>query len=173
MKILIRKLVDKFGVNWIFLFVVLILYFVLACFDLKLVINSIDTFVDVFVNHIIFVLIVIFIFMVIFDSSIQIDKVKKIFKTSSNKFKYFIALVGWILSTGPVYMRYPFLKELKENGFTYWQIATFIYSRWIKLPLLPAMIYYLGIKYTLIFNLVILFFSILEGLILDFYFKYF
>jgi len=63
---------------------------------------------------------------------------------------------------------YPFLKKLKDHWLTRWHIAAFIYARAIKIPLIPMMIAFFGIKYTLIFNIVILIFAIFMAFIVDF-----
>lgn len=82
-------------------------------------------------------------------------------------------LGGWaltvgcgILSAGPLYVWYPLLGELKSKGMSSALIATFLYSRALKLPLLPLMVHYFGIAYTVTLSVCIVAFSVLCGLLM-------
>ena len=68
-------------------------------------------------------------------------------------------------------MWYPFLKKLKDHGLNYGHIATFIYARAVKIPFLAVMIYYFGLKYTIIFNLVLIFLAIILGIVINLIFN--
>ena len=46
-------------------------------------------------------------------------------------------------------------------------IATFLYSRALKLPLLPLMVHYFGMAYTAVLSLCIVLFSVLCGLLVE------
>lgn len=92
--------------------------------------------------------------------------VTKYFKESGIK-KWIFVTVGGILSTGPIYMWYPLLAELKEKGVTYGSIATFLYSRAIKIPLFPVIIFYFGFKYVVILTVIMISVSIIQGLIIN------
>lgn len=71
-----------------------------------------------------------------------------------------------ILSAGPLYAWYPLLGELKEKGVSGALIAVFLYSRALKLPLLPLMAHYFGLAYTVILSACIIAFSVLSGLLM-------
>jgi uncharacterized membrane protein YraQ (UPF0718 family) len=82
-------------------------------------------------------------------------------------------LGGWaltmlcgVLSAGPLYAWYPLLAELKAKGMSGALIATFLYSRALKLPLLPLMAHYFGLTYTIALSVCILVFSVLSGLLM-------
>ena len=75
--------------------------------------------------------------------------------------------IAGILSSGPVYMWYPLLSDLQNKGLKNGFIATFLYNRAIKLPILPLMISYFGIVYVLVLTIVMVFVSILQGLIIN------
>ncbi len=77
------------------------------------------------------------------------------------------AIVGGILSTGPIYMWYPLLADLRKKGVSWGQIAAFLYNRAVKIPLLPLMISYFGWKYVLVLTLVMVAASIVEGILVD------
>jgi uncharacterized membrane protein YraQ (UPF0718 family) len=77
--------------------------------------------------------------------------------------KWIFIIIGGILSTGPIFMWYPLLAELKEKGIGYGYLATFLYNRAIKIPLLPVVIFYFGLKYVVVFVFLILKFLFLCG----------
>jgi len=78
-----------------------------------------------------------------------------------------VALIGGILSVGPVYPWYAMLGELKDKGMRPALVAVFLYSRAIKLPLLPLMIHYFGLAYTLLLIAYLLLFSLLNGMAIE------
>ena len=80
--------------------------------------------------------------------------------------KWFFVIVGGILSTGPIYMWYPLLADLKKKGLDSGFIACFLYNRSIKIAILPIAILYFGWKYVLILSVVMIFASVVQGLML-------
>jgi len=78
-----------------------------------------------------------------------------------------VALSAGILSHGPMYAWYPLIEELKKKGLRDSLIGMFFYARAVKIPLLPIMIGYFGLSYTIILNLYIILGSILQGLIIE------
>ena len=77
------------------------------------------------------------------------------------------AVIGGILSHGPMYVWYGMLEDMREHGLRDGLIATFLYARAIKLPLLPFMIGLFGMTFTVVINLYILIFALLQGWIID------
>lgn len=80
---------------------------------------------------------------------------------------WMLAVVGGILSVGPVYVWYALLGDLKAKGMRNGLIATFLYNRGIKLPLLPLMVHYFGLQYTVILATYLTLFSLLSGVFLE------
>lgn len=79
---------------------------------------------------------------------------------------------GWVLtiacgvlSAGPLYAWYPLLGEMREKGMSRALLAAFLYSRALKLPLLPLMLHYFGTAYTVTLSLCIILFSVFCGLL--------
>jgi len=68
---------------------------------------------------------------------------------------------------GPVYAWYPMLRELRQKGMRNGLIAAFLYSRAVKLPLLPLMIHYFGVAYAVVLSLYLIAFSILSGIVIE------
>jgi len=172
MKLFFLKLKDKYWFNWIFLFVVLIFYLITGLFDFNYFLWVTKEVYNIFVKQILLVLVIVFVLMFILNILLQKDKVKNLIKNSNSFTKYFFAVIGWIFSTGPVYMWYPFLKQLKDHWLNYGHIASFIYARAVKIPFLTVMIFYFGLKYTVIFNLVLIFLAVVIGLVVSLIFNY-
>lgn len=73
------------------------------------------------------------------------------------------AIAAGILSHGPIYAWYPLLRDLRNQGMTNGLIAVFLYNRAIKLPLLPLMVHYFGIRFVVILISNIVMASVIQG----------
>ncbi len=155
---------EKSYTNWYFLLSVVILYIAIAFFDPRAILSSLE-FSFLIIKNIVPVFVLVFALMTIVNYYVTPQKVAK--HLSKSKGKWLFAILGGIISTGPIYMWYPMLRELKEKGVGYGFIATFLYNRAIKLPLLPVMIYYFGLKFTIVLTGVMIFFSVLQGMIIE------
>jgi len=80
---------------------------------------------------------------------------------------WLLAISGGIISSGPIYMWYPLLGDLKEKGMKNSFIAAFLYNRAIKIPLIPMMVYYFGWSFTITLSIYMLLFSIVNGLLVE------
>ena len=98
---------------------------------------------------------------------IRPPQVKKYVGKGSGITGWLVAIATGILSHGPIYVWYSFLKELKQQGMKESLSAVFLYNRAIKLPLLPVMIYYFGIEFTIILSCSMLGASLLQGLLFE------
>jgi uncharacterized membrane protein YraQ (UPF0718 family) len=74
---------------------------------------------------------------------------------------WLLALLAGIISHGPMYAWYPMLQELKKQGLGNALITVFLYARAVKLPLLPVMVDYFG----LLFTLTLMFYIVLGALV--------
>jgi uncharacterized membrane protein YraQ (UPF0718 family) len=74
-----------------------------------------------------------------------------------------LSVVAGIISMGPIYVWYPLLKNLREEGAGAGPIAIFLYSRAVKPFLLPVMIAYFGWVYVGILTALTVFASIVIG----------
>ena len=61
------------------------------------------------------------------------------------------ALAG-IISMGPIFTWYPFLKSLRNKGASDFHLANFLSHRAVKPVLLPMMIIYFGWRFSLVFT---------------------
>jgi uncharacterized membrane protein YraQ (UPF0718 family) len=84
---------------------------------------------------------------------------------------WLLAIIGGILVSGPPYILFPLLKDLKKKGMSNALLAVFLYNRNVKIPFFPVMIYYFGLTYTVIISFYIIIFSIFNGLLINFFLK--
>jgi uncharacterized membrane protein YraQ (UPF0718 family) len=94
-------------------------------------------------------------------------KIMKYFGKESGAKGILYALVGGVISHGPMYAWYPMLDDLRKHGLKFGLIASFMYARAVKIPLLPFMVGLFGLPFTVIVNVYILLFAILQGYIID------
>ena len=80
---------------------------------------------------------------------------------------WFLAICTGILSHGPIYVWYPLLRNLRNQGMKSGLIAVFLYNRAIKIPLLPLMVHYFGIPFFVILTGYMIIGSIAEGHIVE------
>ncbi|MCJ7450159.1 MAG: hypothetical protein MUP58_00250 [Candidatus Nanohaloarchaeota archaeon QJJ-9] len=78
---------------------------------------------------------------------------------------WIIASLAGIISHGPIFMWYPWLSDLQEKGVGNGFIATFLYNRAVKVPLIPFMALYFGIDFVAVLTLVMIVFSLFQGVL--------
>ena len=139
-------------------------YATIAIINPKAASDSVVLFLQLAVK-ILPVLIVVFLLMVLTNHLVSAGFVKRHLKEKSIK-KWLFAVIGGILSTGPVYVWYPLLAELKDKGLDYGLIACFLYNRAIKLPILPLAIVYFGWEFVLVLSVTMVIASLVQGLLI-------
>ena len=77
------------------------------------------------------------------------------------------ALIGGIISHGPMYAWYGMLQDMRSHGLKDGLIAVFMYARAVKLPLLPFMVDLFGLLFTIVMTLYILIASVVQGKVID------
>lgn len=80
---------------------------------------------------------------------------------------WLIAIVGGILSVGSIYPWFALLRDFKAKGMRPALMAVFLYNRAVKLPLLPLLIQYFGLTYTVLLAAYMILFSLLGGVLLE------
>lgn len=80
---------------------------------------------------------------------------------------WIFATIAGVISHGPMYAWYPVISELRENGLKDGLLATFMFTRSIKVPFIPIMVDYFGLLFTLILFSNILIVGILQGLAIE------
>ena len=157
---------EKSYTGWYFLIVVILAYIAVAFLNVGAIIPSLQFALNI-IKTIFPVSVLIFSLTAIVNYFITPTRVIKHLGKSSGLKRWFFAIVGGIISTGPIYMWYPMLKELKKRGVNYGFIAAFLYNRAIKLPLIPLIIFYFGLKFTVVLTVVMIIMSIIQGIIFE------
>ena len=157
---------DNSYIAWYFLVVVIILYLITGLLKFDAILPSLQFSLNILIN-VIPIFILVFIIMVVVNYYITPEAVNKYLGKSSGIKRWVIAIIGGIISTGPIYMWYPMLKELKKKGVNYGFISTFLYNRAIKPPVIPMIIFYFGLSFTIILTFVMIIMSVIQGLIFE------
>ncbi|MEA1888601.1 MAG: permease [Pseudomonadota bacterium] len=152
--------------GWIFLAVVLVTYGVTALLDSELTLRAITVFLQL-LDKVYPVLVLVFLLIFIIDLLLNPKRVEKYLGSKSGIMGWLTAIVTGILSTGPVYAWYAVLHDLRNKGMRTSLISVVLYTRAIKLPLLPLLIHYFGLAYTVILAFYLIGFSIIGGIILE------
>ena len=158
MKIRIQK-------KWYFLIMIIFAYIILLIFNKESFYSSLSFFKKILLN-ILPVFVTVFILMVFTNYFITQEFIIKHTRKRGIK-KWFFIIIGGILSSGPIYMWYPLLADLKNKGLSYGFIACFLYNRAIKIPLLPLIILYFGWKFVIVLSFVMITASIIQGIIIN------
>ena len=163
---MIRKITDKIGANWLFLIAVCFLYITIGLFDTQTALAGLRVFGNL-LGKILPILGVVF--GLLFLSNLLIDSktVVRYLGKEGTKGGWLLAVVAGIISAGPIYLWYPLLSDLKEKGMREALVATFLYNRAVKIPLLPMMIFYFGFRLVAILTLYMILFSILNGYLVE------
>lgn len=151
--------------SWYFLLTIIILYILISIFNQDIYIKSLGFFNQILLK-ILPIFILIFVLMTLSNYFVSPSFVIKHLKQKGFK-KWVFVIIGGILSSGPIYMWYPLLADLKNKGIDYGLIACFLYNRAIKIPLIPLMLLYFSWKYIFILAIVMIFMSIIQGMLLN------
>ena len=151
--------------EWLFMLAVFLLYGVVALVDPSLFSRSIGFFSRIFVQ-ILPIFALVFLLMTVSNLFINKRVVAQYFKKPGVN-KWFFVIIAGIISTGPIYVWYPLLAELRERGVGYGYLAAFLYNRAIKIPLLPVAIFYFGLKYIVVLTLLMVVFSVIQGVLIN------
>ena len=159
---MIKKIIVKIGSNWFFLISILFLYLLTLFFNKDLFIKSILYTKNVLIE-VIPILIIVFVLTFLANIWLTNKKINKLLTQKIGFLQYTTAVILGILSSGPIYMWYPLLSELKEKGLKNSLIAVFLYNRAVKIPLMPMIIYYFGLPFLLITTFFMIIFSLING----------
>ena len=149
-----------------FLGVIVLLYLITFLIDSEKTIE-IAVFSGTLLIQILPILLLVFVLMFITNLLITPRWVKAHLGKDSGPKGWLLASIGGILSVGSIYPWLALLKDLKAKGMRPALIAVFLYNRGIKLPLLPLLIHYFGLTYTLLLASYMLIFSLLGGMLIE------
>lgn len=148
-----------------FLIVCIIIYAVLFFARPELFSAAFGNFLQI-AYRVIPLLALIFPIMFLVNYFVKPEKIKKHFGEEAGLKQYLYATIAGILISGPPYILYPMLGDLKKSGMSNKFLAIFLYNRNVKIPFIPVMIFYFGLIYTITISLLIILFSFLSAWII-------
>ncbi len=157
---------DKSYSGWYFLISVVLAYLISLIFSPVKVINSFNFFVQILLK-ILPIFLMVFVLMALTNYFISPKKLVKYLGKGSGIKGWLLSILGGIISTGPIYMWYPLLNDLQKKGMKPSLIATFLYNRAVKIPQLPMIVLYFGLKYTIVLTFVMMFISVIQGILVE------
>jgi len=163
---MIKKMIEKVEVGEAFLFLVVMGYVILGIFDFALLTDVLTVLIRLIVR-IAPILLIVFVVMFLANLFFENKSVSRFLGKGSGFRGWMIAVVGGIVSSGPIYMWYPLLSDLKEKGMKDSLIATFLYNRAVKIPLLLLMVHYFGWDFTLTLSIYMILFSVVNGVVVQ------
>jgi uncharacterized membrane protein YraQ (UPF0718 family) len=161
-----KKILEKAGFEGAFFFLVLTAYGILGIYDFGLSKNALSTLAGL-IARIAPILLLVFVLMFLTNLFFESNLVVRFLGKGSGLKGWMLAIAGGIVSSGPIYMWYPLLGDLKEKGMKDSLIATFLYNRAIKIPLFPMMVYYFGWDFALVLSLYMVLFSLADGVLVQ------
>lgn len=155
---------------WIFMILSIILFLVVLLLNKQKGIEVATCFYHLALEILPF-LVVVFVLMVLINIFLKTKTLVKYMGKDSGLKGWSVAIIAGIISIGAIYMWFPLLEDMLKKGVKPGLIAAFLYNRGIKLHWLPLMGLYFGVKYMIILTIVMILISILQGLIIDFFFR--
>jgi uncharacterized membrane protein YraQ (UPF0718 family) len=152
--------------GWWFLLAVVVLHIGVNQINPALSTQSLGYFLKV-INKLIPALVLMFILLWLFNLFIKPKQIKTWLGKQSGYKGWVFSILAGIISMGPMYLWYPLLGDLKKQGMQTSLLTAFLYSRAIKIPMLPFMVYYFGSLYTALFLINVIIFSFLSGIIME------
>lgn len=150
---------------WLFLLFVAALYGITALFSPAVASQALGSFGSL-LTRIIPALALVFCLIFLANLFLQRKWLVRHLGRASGMRGWALAVACGVLSVGPLHAWYPLLGALKERGMSGALIATFLYARALKLPLLPLMVHYFGVAFTVALFLCIVVFSVFGGLLM-------
>ncbi|MGM5482466.1 MAG: permease [Nanobdellota archaeon] len=157
--------------NWYFFFLVAGIYLASTLFFPSLVMEAFKVSFKL-IFKVLPALLFVFIIMFITNLFVTGKRVKKYLSRKSGWKKWVVAVLGGVISMGPIYAWYPLLNDFNKKGASYGFLASFLYARSVKPFLIPVMFLYFGVSYTIVFCVVLLFAAFFQGLFFESIEKY-
>ena len=149
-----------------FLFFVIIIYIIIFLFDNQNISLSLVKSYEVLLKlfPIFFMIIII---TTLINYFLSPKSIMKHFGKDSGVKAWIFAIIGGIISHGPMYAWYPMLTQMRNHGLKDGLLATFMYTRSIKIPFIPIMIDYFGLLFSIILFIYIVLGGVLQGIIIE------
>jgi uncharacterized membrane protein YraQ (UPF0718 family) len=151
---------------WLFLALVILAYAATALWAPDLARQALAAF-PATLGQLAAVLALVFLLMFLGERFLTPARTRAWLGPSSGMKGWLLAAAAGVLSTGPIYPWYGLLADLRTKGMRTGLVAVLLYARAIKLPLLPLMAHYFGLRYTVVLVLGMVGFSLLNGLAME------
>ena len=161
-----KKKQKKSNKQWIFVLVVLLIYASVYFLAPEKVLPIWVSFLKI-IRQIAPILLVVYLIMLLTNYFIDNQRLQKYMSENAGYKAWVISILAGIISVGPIYIWYPFLKDLQNKGIKDKYLATFLYNRGIKLQWLPVLLLYFGWKYAIVLLIVMTVLSVLQGIITE------
>lgn len=152
--------------GWYFLLIVILIYVIAGFVNFESITPSL-VFLWSILKKIYWVFILVFVLLVVVNYFVKPKHLVKYFGKDSGSKGWFVAVLGGIISTGPIYLWYPLLNELQKHGTRNAFVAAFLYNRAVKPALLPLLIFYFGWTYTVVLTIVMIVMSVIQGIVVE------
>lgn len=161
-----NKIKEKINTSWQFFIISALITFGLLIISPLSTERFFQTLYTLLIN-ILPIFFLVFAFIFVFDLFLTPKKIVKLLGKKSGAKGWILAIALGILSSGPVYMWYPLIDELREEGMSNSLAITFLYNRAIKIPLMPMIIFYFGLPFLIVMSVLMILFSIINGYLGD------
>lgn len=158
--------INNVSASWRYLIIVMIIYLFFLIFDQEIFTKSLD-YCGAMVSEVLQAFFLVFVLMVMGDYFITPSFIAKHFK-KNYYIKWFVVIIGGIISAGPIYMWYPLLGDLRKKFLDNGMVACFLYNRAIKIPLIPIALIYFNWSYILILFMIMVFISVIQGMLINY-----
>ncbi len=148
-----------------FLIVVLAVYLIFVFLNFSAAENASSNFLKMLVE-IIPILAVVFVIMILVNMYFTRERIGKYLGAESGARGWIYAIISGVLVSGPPYVLFPLLGDLKKGGMKNSLAAVFLYNRNVKIPFFPVLVYYFGLSFSIILSTYIIIFSVLNGKII-------
>jgi uncharacterized membrane protein YraQ (UPF0718 family) len=162
-----KKILEKVGLAGGFFLLALIAYGILGIHDFGLLKNALSALAGL-IARIAPILLLVFVMMLFNHLFFGGNRVVRLIGKGAGFPGWVVAIAAGIVSSGPIYLWYPLLSDLKEKGMKDSLIAAFLYNRAVKIPLLPLMVYYFGWHFAVVLSVYMALFSVVNGILVQF-----
>ncbi|MBU8849714.1 MAG: hypothetical protein KOO64_09230 [Desulfobacterales bacterium] len=145
-----------------FLLTILAVYLVAAVIDPLTAQTAIIDFLKMF-TKILPILGVVFVIMTLVNLYFTEERTRKILGQKSGVQGWIYTIITSVFMIGPPFVLYPILGTLKKRGMKDSLLAAMLYNKNITIYFMPVMVYYFGLKFTIIISIYIILFSVITG----------
>jgi uncharacterized membrane protein YraQ (UPF0718 family) len=163
---MMEKIVEKVGFGGAFFLLSVIAYVILGIYDFALLRNALYALAGL-IARIAPILLLVFGMMFFTNLFFEGNRIARFLGKGSGFRGWMVAIAGGVASSGPIYMWYPLLSDLKEKGMKNSLVAAFLYNRAVKIPLLPMMVHYFGWPFAIVLSIYMVLFSVVNGIMVQ------